>query len=148
MITGFNQPIAFVMTGSKKLYQNIEKELQSLCGTSLPTFLAPLPTDLLTMGSSGDSVNDKDVFTMLLRTAFPDNMTDMVEFFDQTPVSVMRVSSQQADTSPVDSCEEYYCRKDNTFKTRGHGAMESGGTEFTSEELQVSPRKHLFWYAR
>jgi hypothetical protein len=133
---GFNQPMAIIMTGSKSLSQKVESELQSLCGASLPTFVAPLPTDVLTMGSTGDSVNDKDLFTVMLRTAFPSNGTEMLEFYDQTPITVMRVSSgQQTEESAPASCDDYYCRCDTTFKIRGNGEMETGGEEFTSQEL-------------
>lgn len=130
-VSGFRKPLAIVMTASKSVDREIQSILSSeICSSgSLPIFSAPLPYDLLTLGLDSQS----DVLTMLLRTAYPNNATEMSQFYADAPVSVLRVTSRQRTNEP--NCDTHFCLSDVVFKKRGDGTMESGGDELTSEQL-------------
>ena len=129
-LSGFSEPMAIVITASKATDRDVRSALlnNGICSSSLPVFSAPLPSDLLTLGLDSKS----DVLTMLLRIAFPVNSTEMAQFYSNSPVSVLRVTSAQ---EQVANCDTHYCLSDVVFKDRGDGTMESGGDELTSKQL-------------
>jgi len=78
--------------------------------------VAPLPSDLLTLGLDSET---SDVLIMLLRIAYPNNTTAMSEYYSNTPVSVLRVTSpapSNDDDHPPPTCDSHYCTSDAVFK--------------------------------
>lgn len=131
---GFGQPFALVLTASQNTYVSvhaaIEKYLQQerLPTLSLPLHLFPIPLDIVNLGTDND---EKDMLTMLMRTAYPDNATEMSMYYDETPIEVLRVTP-----TPANNSSGYYTRANATFLPRLTGKSEAGvATGVTHEEL-------------
>jgi len=116
---GFNKPFAIVLTASKTTYSTIQKIIVSEIPEISNVVLVPLPNDVLNLGTDNDQ---RDMLTMLMRVAYPKNVTAMQDYYHKTPISIMRVTPNQIENKE----NSYYNRGDVTFLPRTTGLMESG----------------------
>jgi len=99
-----NEPFALVLTASKKVGRDVMASIERQ-SPGLPKYLMVYPSDLLNMGTDNDF---RDVFTMLMRVAFPNNMTEMErEYYQPKPLAALRVtpksSSPEISATKLDS---------------------------------------------
>ena len=129
---GFKRPFAYVLTASTRTFKTIKSSIETLIPEIKQVILLPLPDDLLHLGTDDDS---KDMLTQLMRIAYPENNTEMQEYYKRPPISVLRVTPTQAPPTqaprtqapPTQTPANYYSRRDVHFLSRLTGQQESGG---------------------
>ena len=128
---GFSQPFALVMTASKTTYQTVVDAIRATSPTVKIIHRVPLPVDVLNLGTDTD---EKDMLTMLLRVAYPHNTTEMMAYYKNTPISVLRTTPTRPKKEHIDAM--YYHRTDLDFTSRVTGVNERGNTStVTHDEL-------------
>ena len=125
IVGGYNQPFALIMTSSLETYEMVKRSIQEHASDITTIQLVPLPADLLALGVRDD---DRDLLTMLMRIAYPDNEEEMSKYFEETPISVLRVTPLLASSRGAPSTR-YYGRDDVVFFNRVTGVQEAGGGE-------------------
>ena len=91
--SSFNQPFSLIISGSKTTANDIKVSIKNRL--NLTTFIHPLPTDILNMGIDNDQ---RDVFTALMRVAYPLNESDVDQYYSKPPFSVFRVTPTNNNT--------------------------------------------------
>ena len=129
--TGFGEPFALVMTGSKATFESVDSAIKAATGAvGAQVFLVPVPTDLLNLDSS--NVNDRDTLSQLMRIAYAANSTQMNEYYKSTPLAVLRVTPT---TDGISGTNSHYTRSDVKFTSRKHTPLERGGQDLSHGQL-------------
>ena len=131
--TGFEEPFALVMTGSKATFESVNSAIEAAtAAVGAKVFLVPVPTDVLNLDNS--NVNDRDTMSQLMRIAYAANSTTMDKYYKSTPLAVLRVTPTTDRTSDTNS-PGYYTRSDTKFTSREDTPLESGGQDLSHEQL-------------
>jgi hypothetical protein len=108
------KPLAAVMSTNKQMTEEIAAFLSSNFG--IEPYLLKIPSDLLNMGVENDT---KDMFTILMRVAYPANKTAMDSYFSNPPLTVFRITPKaQKTTNPTlyKQTDSYFIPRNNTNK--------------------------------
>lgn len=115
--TGFDELVAVVFTGDKTTYDALNHVLRKDILGDNDAHIYPYPVDMLNMGVDTD---ERDMLTMLLRIAYPEDPEVMKQYYDYAPIGVVRVTPPE----PVVAPPQYYLRSDLSFTDRGTGKLE------------------------
>ena len=143
--SAFNEPFAIVLTASKQVGADVMAAIERQ-SPGLPTELMVYPTDLLNMGTDNDY---RDVFTMLMRIAYPSSETEMEEmYYEPKPLAVLRVTpkNSSAEIGATKLNAEYmYTSPDTKWIDRDLYVMENAPSTtssptpvLTSDQLNAS----------
>ena len=131
---GFGQPFAVVMTASQLTNEYVRDTIEryihkkGVPPSYIPVHVFPIPSDIVNLGTDDDH---RDMFTMLMRIAYPENATEMDVYYDEAPIKVLRIT-------PPSRHERsgYYTREDSRFLPRPTGENEAGvPTGVTHDQL-------------
>jgi hypothetical protein len=126
----FSKPFAAILSANKLMSHELSEFIFSISGVK--PYIFKLPTDILNMGVDTDF---KDLFTMLMRVAYPSNEIEMQNYYLNPPISVYRISPNI--TTNLTSTNITYQQIDSYFKQRQIGYKEGNnlGGNITYEVL-------------
>lgn len=133
----FSKPFVAILSANKQMSEELSQFILNNFG--IQSYIFKLPTDILKMGVEDDF---KDMFTMLMRVAYPSNNTEMEEYYLNPPISVYRITPKlQNLTSDV----QVYQSNDSIFTSRENGFKEGNniGKNLTTYENLISGLEEL-----
>lgn len=130
--TGFNEPFAIVLTASRSTYTAVAAAIRRASSELGPATLMPYPgANVLNMGVDNDQ---RDMMTMLMRVAYPNDPAAMQAYYDETPLSVLRVTPGAGPSAGLD---DLYGEADMYYPPRGTGEREHVAGVLTAAQLEA-----------
>jgi hypothetical protein len=117
----FSKPFATIISANKNMSEELSDFIFNEYGVR-PYFFK-LPADILKMGVEDDS---RDLFTLLMRIAYPSDQMAMEKYYSNAPISVYRLTPNLKN---ITSSHIIYQGKDTYFKERKNGFKEGYGLD-------------------
>jgi hypothetical protein len=111
----FRKPFSAILSANKQLSEDLSTFIFDNYG--IQPYVFKIPADILNMGVNDDY---KDMFTMLMRVAYPLNITEMENFYIDPPMSVYRITPQNLIKSTnlvtYTNKDSFFMQRNNEFK--------------------------------
>jgi hypothetical protein len=111
----FRKPFSAIFSANKQMSEDLS--LFILQNYGIQPYIFKIPADILKMGVEDDY---KDMFTMLMRVAYPLNITEMENYFLNPPMSVYRITPKNqiinSNIITYKANDSFFMQRENKFK--------------------------------